>query len=114
MKTGQVRTTRRVAMRIHAEEVRRFHADVVVEVPVNASDEQLERMWSRQFDVVREVMDWEFDCTTGIWPSNCGRRIQPQVRGAVRKGERTQICLERSPKGSLLVKPAAAVDASLE
>lgn len=95
---------RKVVMRVHGEEIRRFHSDVVVEVPDNVTDEQLERMWARQFDGVRERVDWAFDCTTGIWPSNCGRRIQPQVRGPAGKGKTSIVQLEKSPKGSLVVK----------
>ncbi len=100
----KLQSTRRVRLRLHGEEIRRFHADVVVEVPDNVTDEQLERMWARQFDGLRQLVDWVFDCTTGIWPSNCGRRIQPQVLGGAGAKEPALVRFDKSPKGSLVVR----------
>lgn len=104
MASINLHSTRKVVMRIHGEEIRRFHADVVVEVPENVTDEQLERTWARQFDGLREMVEWELDCSTGIWPSNCGKRIRPEVRGATPEEETALIQLDKSPKGSLVVR----------
>lgn len=104
MTSSHLRATRKVVMRIHGEEIRRFHVDVVVEVPENVTDEQLERTWARQFDGMRDMVEWDLDCSTGIWPSNCGKRIRPEVRGAAPEEWTALIQLDKSPKGSLVVR----------
>ena len=104
MASSNPHQTRRVVLRIHGEEKRRFHADVVVELPADVTDAQLEKMWPRQFDGIREDVLWDFECTTQIWPSNCGRRIQPAVRRDAADHEETQVRLDQSPNGSLVVR----------
>ncbi len=95
-------STRKLVVRLWGEETRRFFTDVVVEVPETVTDEKIESMWLSQFDGVPDL-DWTLYGTTGIWPSNCGRRLQPEVRRSGGRGDVVQIRLLRSPRGNLVV-----------
>jgi hypothetical protein len=98
----QAAKLRKVVMRLWGEETRRFLSDIVVEVPDSVPDEKIESMWLSQFDGVPDL-DWTLNSTTGIWPSNCGRRLQPEVRRSGGRGDVVQIRLLRSPRGNLVV-----------
>jgi hypothetical protein len=95
-------STRKIVLRILAEERRRFFSDVVVEVPDDATDDEIEKMWMRSFDGVQDL-EWSFQCTSGIWPSGCGTRIHPAVQGDADSTAPVQIHLMRRPGGSLIV-----------
>lgn len=100
---ANVTRLRKVVVRLWGEETRRFHTDVTVEVPESVADEQIERLALRQFDGVASL-EWTYECSTGIWPGNCGRRIQPQVIRAARMGEAAGIRLLKTARGRLVVQ----------
>lgn len=99
MHTPEVRN---VVVRLWGEETRRFYSDVVVEVPGSVPYERIESMALRSFDGVPDL-GWNFCGTTGIWPGNCGRRLQPEVLRAADDSDVAQLKLLRSPRGTVVV-----------
>lgn len=96
--------TRKVVVRLWGEETRRFFTDVVVEAPESVPDGKIDAMWLRQFDGVADL-EWTFTGSSGIWPGNCGRRIQPEVQRAASDDEAAHLRLLRTPRGSVVVSP---------
>ena len=94
-------STRQVVLRLSATEVPTYEADVVVAVPANLSDEEMERMPMRAFDGVRGL-DWQQVGSTGVWPGGCGRAVQPVVLRDS-PGEVAQVRLAKPPGRSPIV-----------
>jgi hypothetical protein len=95
---------RKAVVRLWGEETRRYFTDVVVEAPESVPDWKIEAMWLRQFDGVADL-EWTFTASSGIWPGNCGRRIQPEVQRAASDDDVAQLRLLRTPRGSVVVSP---------
>ena len=88
--------TRQVVLGLEAKETVTYRAMVVVEVPSNLSDEEVERMPMRAFDGVRGL-DWQQVGSTGVWPGSCGSVVHPVVlRDA--NGEVAQVRLAKPPE----------------
>lgn len=94
--------TRKILVRLWGEETRRFYSDVVVEVPESVPYERIESMALRNFDGLPDL-EWTFCGTTGIWPGNCGRRLQPEVLGVADDLDDVEVKLLRSPRGGVVI-----------
>lgn len=111
MSSPTTRQSRTVVVRLYAEETRRFHSDVALEVPAEMTDEQIERLPLRTFDGGADV-DWEYECSSGIWPGNCGRRHQPRVREHSAEESPPKARIIRTPRGTFVLE--AAIPTSID
>lgn len=56
----------------------------------------------RKFDGVQHL-NWTACGTTGIWPSNCGNRLKPEVQGAADESALVDVKLVLAPNGSVVI-----------